>query len=358
MTLKKTITVLFIALGLISSKCKDKKEPVVDEFNKAGLLTNFADNLIVPQYTSFSNSLGTLASDYQTFISTPDQTNLTAVQNSLMDTYLKWNEVKTYEFGPAASIGFRSAIGTFPVDSLKIESNVTNGGYSLGSLANIDAIGLAALEFMLYRTDALSYFSNANYKTYGTDIIQKMQTETAYVLSQWQSNYSATFKASTGTEATSGFSLLINEFNKDYEIAKNAKVGIPIGKQSLGIIRPEYIEARFSGKSLDLLRASIVSSQLTFNGNTTNNSPGLGFDDYLIALDKGSLASSINTKYKDILNQIDLVRSNGTLEYNMNNNLSELETLYVKLQELVVLIKTDMSSSFGVLITYQDNDGD
>jgi len=39
-------------------------------------------------------------------------------------------------------------------------------------------------------------------------------------------------------------------------------------------------------------------------------------------------------------------------------NPQSLDNLYVKMQNLVVSIKTDMSSAFGVLITYQDNDGD
>ena len=73
-----------------------------------------------------------------------------------------------------------------------------------------------------------------------------MVNELSNVRSSWTS-YKGTFVASTGTETTSAFSLLINEFNKDYELSKNAKLGIPLGKQSLGIQLPEYIEARYSG---------------------------------------------------------------------------------------------------------------
>ena len=39
------------------------------------------------------------------------------------------------------------------------------------------------------------------------------------------------------------------------------------------------------------------------------------------------------------------------------NNAQGHET-YDKLQQLVPLIKVDMTSALGVLITYQDNDGD
>jgi len=42
----------------------------------------------------------------------------------------------------------------------------------------------------------------------------------------------------------------------------------------------------------------------------------------------------------------------------IQNQPSTLDALYTKLQNLVVHFKTDMTSAFGVLITYQDNDGD
>ena len=42
----------------------------------------------------------------------------------------------------------------------------------------------------------------------------------------------------------------------------------------------------------------------------------------------------------------------------MASNQSELDELYNLIQQQVVNLKTDMTSAFGVLITYQDNDGD
>ena len=52
------------------------------------------------------------------------------------------------------------------------------------------------------------------------------------------------------------------------------------------------------------------------------------------------------------------VSINGTLEQEMSTNTVELDNLYMLYQGQVISIKTDMSSAFGVLITYQDNDGD
>ena len=48
----------------------------------------------------------------------------------------------------------------------------------------------------------------------------------------------------------------------------------------------------------------------------------------------------------------------ASLEENITTHASDLNELYTLLQGQVVYLKTDMTSAFGVLITYQDNDGD
>jgi hypothetical protein len=40
------------------------------------------------------------------------------------------------------------------------------------------------------------------------------------------------------------------------------------------------------------------------------------------------------------------------------NNSSPVNTAYLKIVQALVLLKTDMPSALGILITYQDNDGD
>lgn len=355
---KIVLVILISSVGLISVQCKKKKieEDPADNFDRTALLTNIGNNLVLPNYIAFRNELNDLSTSYNTFVSNPTQGNLTDAQDKLVATYISWQHAKTFEFGPAMTLGIRNAIGTFPTDTSQVLANVSAGTYNLSSAANTTAIGLSALEFMLFRVNALTHFSSSNYNTYGSDVISKMQSEINQVISQWQGSYGSIFIASSGTESTSAFSRLVNEFTLDYELTKNAKLGIPIGKQSLDIQRPEYIEARRSGISIRLIKESFIASQQLFNGISTSGSNGIGFDDYLDALDKSSLKTAINTNYDQIFPLIDVL--NGTLEQNMSSNVTGLSTLYNKIAQQVVNIKTDMPSSFGVLITYQDNDGD
>ena len=353
--LKRFPIFILLASVTMASSCKDPHQ--VTPFDKESLLLNFSDNLIQPALASFQSSVNQLNEDYLSFQSNPTSENLETVRASWKNAYLAWETVKCFDFGPIKTSGFKAATGTYPTDTTKVESNIAAGTYNLASASNIDAIGLHALDFFLYRANALSYFvGDAAYSNYAAAIIAKVKTETDAIVSAWAA-YAPTFKASTGTETTSAFSELVNEFNRDYETAKTAKLGVPIGKQSLGIQMPEYIEARNSGFSLQLLHQNMRILQLYYNGNASaSGNTGVGFDDYLIHLERESLHTTINANFDEILAKIESF--SGTLEEEMAANPQGLDELYNLIQAQVISLKTDMTSSFGVLITYQDNDGD
>lgn len=350
--MKSNVLISCIAvLGLLSTACKDKKKSQ-DAYDKTSLMTDLANQCIVPKYTLLLSDLTDLETKYTAFTSNQNASTLNDVRTAWQTAYIDWQAVEGFEFGPAATLGLKGAMATFPTDTANVLANITAGSYNLGTLDNLDAIGFSSLDFLLFRANALTHFNgNTAYQQYGLDVIQKMKTEISTVLNQWNSGFKSTFIASTGNESTSYFSIFINEFNKEYELCKNAKLGIPIGKQSLGIAQPNYIEAKYSGISLTLLKANVQALHTIFKGGT-----GIGCDDYLIHLEKNALVNTINDRFLQIDSQINALT--GSLESNISTNPVALDQLYTTMQGLVVSIKTDMSSNFGVLITYQDNDGD
>lgn len=353
----KTLILGALSAAFVLSACKKDEPDETESFDKAALLTNLSGNIIVPSLNQFDTDLSTLNDDITDLEQSTTMANLETVRESWKSAYLTWQTVKIFDFGPIRDNAFKGATGTYPVDTADINANISSGSYSLGTAANADAIGLPSLDYLLYRAGALdSLQNNANCIQYIKDVVQKMISETNTVISGW-STYEAEFNASTGTSSTSGFSLFINEFNRDYELAKNAKVGIPLGKQSLDIQMPEFIEARYSGFSFELLKESITALRKVYNGNSFNGgNSGQGCDDYLVHLERTSLDNTIDGNFGAIINKVDAFSS--TFEVAMNNNVSACDELYLLLQQQVVNIKTDMTSAFGVLITYQDNDGD
>ncbi len=341
------------ALFMVTACIKDIKK---NEFDKAALLQNFADNIIQPRYADFKTKIDSLEILFIAFQLNPTEAKFEDLKAQWKACYLSFQRVKTFDFGPAMNAGFKSAIGTFPTDTVQIASNISAGTYNLATVTNSDAVGLAALDYLFFATNAYSNLTfNASYSQYCLDVIQKMKQETNALVSAWTS-FRATFIASTGNESTSMFSMLVNDFCQDWEEAKAAKLGIPLGKYSLGIQRPEYIEARYSGYSLPILQASLSSIAEIYSGIGANGQDGVGFDDYLIALNKESLNSVIKDKFREIDSSFYVL--NSSLQLELTQNPTSLENLFNAISQQVVYIKTDMTASFGILITYQDNDGD
>jgi predicted lipoprotein len=68
------------------------------------------------------------------------------------------------------------------------------------------------------------------------------------------------------------------------------------------------------------------------------------------------LDEAIRNKFKDAKSA--LVDIPETLAESVSTQSAKVDKAYAELQQLVVLLKVDMTSLLGVQITYQDNDGD
>ncbi len=353
----KTLSIFSLLALLMAFSCKKKptNEPE-DTFQKGTIMENVANNIILVEYQNLDSRLATFQQAYATFIADQTQTNFDAVQNSWKDAYLQWEKSLMFEFGPAMDELLKGTVGTFPTDTTKILNNISSGGYNLDEVANITAQGLPAFDFLLYRQNAITYFSATNYQQYGTDLIAKMRDHVTAVIAGWNSGYLSTFKSSTGTETTSAFSQFVNQYVKSYEELKWTKVGIPIGKQTLGVQQPLYLETRRGKISFPLMIENMKALHRLFNGDAADGTQGTGFDDYLIALERQDLVDHINATFEDIIS--DMEAFSADMETEMANNPAALDALYNKIHGLTVSLKTDMTSAFAVLITYQDNDGD
>jgi len=351
--------VLILCLISLSFSCDKKNKPnvVTSDFSKTELLTNLGENIILPGYLNLKVSIEDFETKHTSFINAKTEANFDSLKASWKRTYIQWNKVSIFNFGPALDFGLQAALGTFPTDTSKIISNISSGSYNLSTSANIPAIGIPAFDFLLYRANAFTdYSSNTNYSDYALALIQKMKGEASAVYNQWNSSYLATFKTSTGTESTSAFSIFINSFIKSYEETKWTKLGIPLGKKISGIQQPIYIETRLSQNSFDLFAANMLAWKNVFNGDRENGTQGIGLDDYLIDLDRSNLSKTINSTLSSIVSDINGFSTD--FETLLSTNENSLNDLYTQIQNLTVSIKTDMTSVMGVLITYQDNDGD
>lgn len=376
--IKRKITVLLCAvfIAMLFAKCKKKDESAEitpeSSFDKTGMLSNIGENIIIPNYNELKTKIDSLKILNDLFIANPSLTSLNALQTQFIKSYFTYQSCSTFEIGPAEDEIIRVNFNTFPCDTLEIKTKIETGNVSLSTVADIDSKGFPAIDFLIYGSSQnnnavlINYTTGvnaANAKNYLALLINELKLKTDAVNTAWAvngGNYGSTFKGNTGSDVGGSIGMLVNQLNYDFELLKNAKIGIPLGKKTFGTPIPEKVEAYYSTQSLVLVTEHLKSIENIYLGRNSQNADGLGLDDYL---EHAKAQHSLGLLNDVIKSQFTLAKTKlaaipGTLSQAVVSNAAIVDAAYAELQKLVVLLKVDVPSALGILITYQDNDGD
>jgi len=342
---------------LLLVSCKDKKtNNQEDTFKKTELLTHLADNYILPEYSNLQTKVNALIATWSSFENQPTEVQFDTLKNQWKSAYIRFQFVKMFDFGPGMNQNLTMALGTFPTDSVTIEANIQSGSYNLSSISNYDAIGFPALDYLLFKSNAYQEITTSlTRKKYIHEVVLKMKSEIDQTVSEW-TTYRNSFVDGSSNSSTSPFSLLVNNYIRDYEVLKWTKLGYPLGANTGSVKNPFYLEARYSGIGKDLLCANLLALQNVYLGKGSNGTNGKGFHDYLIALGKNTTASTLTSNWNLFNQQCKALYPN--LEIALTTETQQMIDLYNAIHNNTIALKTDMVGAFGVLITYSDNDGD
>lgn len=341
-------------------------------FDRDGMLSHIGNNIIIARYNSHIADVAVLELKANNFVSSPSTSTLSELRTAHYNAYLSWQLCSPFEFGPGEDNIIRTSNNTFPTDTVTIENNISSGTIALSTYTSNQYKGFPALDFLLYGSNAsdsilvAGYSTTTNFenrKSYLSAVVTQVKAKSETVYNAWvenNGNYIGTFVNANGTDVSSSLGLLTNQFIYDLELVKNAKVGVPLGKFTAGVEKPEQSEAVYGKHSLLLAKKSFEGLYNLYMGIDETGVDDLGYYDYLVSLETmGSndpLAFEIKAQFdvvtaafNDIANPISI----AVLSEN-----AKVELLYQELKKLVVLIKTDMAAAMGVSITYQDTDGD
>ncbi|MFC2175398.1 imelysin family protein [Bacteroidota bacterium] len=366
--MKKFISIVLL-IGMIAGGCKEGPKLVSCNFDEQTMLTNYADNIIIPRFKELKASLLELQTAVNAFNATPTATTLNDLRASFSNAYLNYEDCGTFAFGPGLINGvpFRERMNTFPVDENGVNENVQNG--ILVSNASKAEVGFPSIGYLIFGSpsttdsdliDLFTVDANAEKrKSYLLAMVTEMTTVSSQIVLDWVS-YRSTFIASTGTADGSSVSLLLNQINFDFETLKNFKFKIPLGKFNGGIVVPASVEGYYSGLSMQLATRQIVALSNFYQGIGENKADNLGLHEYMICLDTKYndelLADTILSQFESIKDAFKLIAD--PLSQTLLSNKAAVETAYKAMQEMVPLIKYEMTTAMGVQINYQDSDGD
>jgi len=371
---KSLITVTVLLLIIISYACSSDDGVTntdENEFERAEMLANFGNNIILPSYDRLKSTVGNLNTSINEFTANPNESTLAAAQDDLKEARLAWQSANMFQFGPAESNLLRAILNTFPTDADKIESNVEAGDLNLNTIGNRDAAGFPALGYLLHGVGdnqaevIAAYSDNLNAENrilYLQQNITLIQTSADATYEEWTSdggNFIADFlsEQNSGVDVGSSLGQLINAFILHYErFIRDGKIGIPAGVRSANVPRPTTTEAFHAGYSSELAVENMNAVSRLFFGNSLNGEQGIGLDDNLIALEAGGLADNIGIELNEAIASLQAL--NDPLAGQIETNNEPVLNAFTEMQDLIVLLKADMASRLGISITFQDNDGD
>jgi len=368
-SLRKHLGLMVVVLLLVSCDSDDSGGDSSGNFDRKSMLTNIADNVIVPAYDSLSATTQTLLAQTQELNFGSSADKVENLRISWKHALKQWQYAALYDFGPASDQGLLSFFNLFPVSTTHIEDNIASGNYNLETAANIDAIGLQAMDYLLFgiesdAADLANYFSeNPGYINYLIENATLMNNKATATLQGWTSGYRDSFVNATGTDIGSSLGQLVNVGIQYFEVhLRDAKIGIPAGaRSSSGTPLPLQVEAYYNGAvSKEMLVNGIEGWQNMFNGNSRTGEQGSGLDDYLKFLgttfNGNPLHEGINERMENAKTQT--LNLSSDLREAVVNQQNECMDIFSELQQSVVLLKVDMTSAMGIQITYVDNDGD
>tara|TARA_Y100001968_G_C19305318_1_gene691329 strand:- start:53 stop:1081 length:1029 start_codon:yes stop_codon:yes gene_type:complete len=337
-----------------------------DLYDRAGLLTNWADNIIIPAYDSFYNSLIELNGKVNNFTQEPSTLLLTELSDAWLNAYKDWQHVEMFDIGLAEVINYKGKMNIYPTDSELIEQNIIDGDYDLSNNNNFDSRGFPAMDYMIHGLSddphiiVNYYLSNPAYTTYLVSIIDQMINDTDLIVQDWDS-FRLDFINSTENTATSAMNKMTNDFIYYFEKGLRAnKIGIPAGIFSNEPI-PSAVEAFYKEDvSKQLAVEALLATKNFFKGKYFDSEMfGASLESYLSYLDVSSLnnlSESILLQFTDAETQLDQLSDSFIHQIETNN--MEMLLAYDAIQQLVVYFKVDMLQALSISVDYVDADGD
>ncbi len=335
-------------------------------YDRGSILVNYADNIIIPRYNDFKNSLDELKTLTDNFAETPSIANYDLLHEKWVESYKKWQYIEMFNIGKAEEIMFYNKVNTYPANSVRINSNIDENKTDLSNPNDWPAQGFPGIDYMIHGIESSKqaiidkYNSESKYGIYLKTIVNDMSTNTNIVIDDWET-YKASFITSIDNTATSAFNMLINDFVFYFEKGlRTNKIGIPAGRWSDTPL-PDRVEAYYSSKnsiediSKILALESRKASEDLFLGRSSNGDLGPSYKSYLdyLETDLGSTLVSKLEAAKISLNDLD---TNFINQINSNN--TKMLLAFDALQTIVVNLKTDMLSNFNIAVDYVDADGD
>ncbi|OSY89127.1 hypothetical protein WH52_00255 [Tenacibaculum holothuriorum] len=362
--------ILYICLLLLVIACGSSNDDPgtsnPDNFNRKEMLTFWADQVIIPGYSDFTQKTNSLKDAVLSFTATPSTANLTTARNAWKEAYITWQKVSLFQIGKAQELNMVGNMNTIPTNATLIDSYAKSGSYNLESPNLIGVQGFPALDYLLngIGTDqeTITFYTTATdaakFKKYLEDITNRLYNLTKQVSDDWKGSYRQSFIDNDGYTISSSVDKMVNFYVIPFyeKQLRDAKIANPSGAKT-GITDVKLVEAYYTKNiSKELFTTAMLATKNFFKGVGYNGNTGKSLQQYLEFLNRKDLSDLINTKFNDIDQKASLLKDN--FEDQIQNERAVFLNTYDAMQALLKSFKPDMFSALSIKNTSTDSDND
>jgi predicted lipoprotein len=381
--MKKSLLLLLLAFA-IASCTEDQEANEVTDGQRESMLRALAENVINPGFTVLHTRSGVLHTAIEEFVNAPGQSTLDAAQAAWIDLGKTWKRIEFYQQGLLDQEGQDSLIhkldlgavdpiwrvALVPKAQLELAiANVQGSESTYVSHMPANLQGIPAIEALLFGgTDAevIAQFDSSpqglNRKLYLLGLRTLLEDHLLRVQESWKPASGTAFDKfvhGSGTDLNSSLGMLMNDMVSLAESMKNQKIGRPLGYLSAQVPQPDSVEARLSKQSLAFFIENLNGIEQAFTADGDGRT-GMGIDSLLNFMDAKvgdkNLSEAVKTQLATMRT---LAQSLGDdLPNAIRTNKLKVEELFTECLVLVKLLKVDVVTTLGVMITTLEGDGD
>ena len=374
---------LLCVVLLVAAGCEyNPSEDPFETFDRQAMLKGIAEQVASPGFDSLAVKAASLEAAAKEFVVAQDQASLAKAQQAWIALGLAWKSVEMFRQGPLdnnstllASIDTGAMDASFrsmPINGALVSSMIaTAGTLDRGVVESLrpSLQGIPVLEYLLFSTDGgttpLDKFTVGNdapkYRSYLVALVESFSARAASLKNEWKVPGGATYTTyigAIGRDIGSSLSMTVNDCAYLIEAMRNEKLGRALGYRTSGVPQPNSVEAFLSQQSIQFMLRNLEALRRTFLGG--NDTSATGMDDLLdhMGATDGTtkLSERIRQQFAKTIQAVTTIAP--PLSATVVSDRASVQAAYNEVGKLLVLMKVDMPNNLGVMITYQDNDGD
>lgn len=364
---------------LVAGVCASCEAP--PSYDRAALLRDAVDEVIVPGYDALDVAAADLDARVGTLCVAPDASGLDAAREAWLAAYVAFERTSAYQIGPAREMNLASEIGFWPTSPVAIERNVA--GTDPIDAGFVDALGagskgFVALSYLLFggtpdaaaplRTDAevvLDLTTTPRRCAYAVALADHVARTSHALALAWhpEGGGYGEMLASAGDPDNADYPdretalvALLTQLLETIKLAKNTKLGIPIGHRT-GMPTPSAVQSPYASASVALMKADLEGARAlwatparSFDGLLASRDPALaervrgGLDASVAGLGAlGTVAETVPATFP---------------AYAAGADHAVGETAYTRMDDLETTLATDVAARLGLSVAFSDADGD